>query len=144
MASNVVIDATTISSLQSQVATVQQYLTTGQYYYKGREYGAASVFPYLHTGTNNSMSVFQATVAITIKGAKETLDLVVPPNAFKNKPIVSAVVECPSAPGPMIPVLTKIDDTSKALSFDVHTITTSAFPQGGISAYVHITAISYE
>jgi hypothetical protein len=144
MASNVVIDATTISSIQSKVATVEQYLNTGQYYYKGREYASASVFPFLRTGTIQSMSVFQTTVPITINGAKETLDLVVPPNSFKNKPVVSAIVECSSAPGPMIPILTSIDTTSFAMSFDVHTITTSTIPQGGISAYVHITAICYE
>jgi hypothetical protein len=144
MASNVVIDATTISSLSSQVASVQQFLSKGQYYYKGRDYASASVFPYLNSGTIQAMSVFQTTVPITINGAKETLDLVVPPNAFKNKPVVSAVVECSSAPGPMIPILTNIDTSSYAMNFDVHTITSSTFPSGGIPAFVHITAISYE
>jgi hypothetical protein len=143
MASNVVIDGTTISSIQSQIATTQQYLNTGQYYYKGRDYASASVYPFLHTGTIQAMSVFQTTVPISITSSKVPLELVVPPNSFRNKPIVTATVECAGAPGPMVAVLTSMDTVQYSMNFDIYTITSGAITNP-ITAYVHITAIGPE
>jgi hypothetical protein len=144
MASNVVIDGTTIASLQSDLASVKQYLTQTQYYYQARNNASASVFPYLHSGTTQSMSVYQTTVSVTITAAKQSLQLVVPPNSFKDTPIVSALVECAAAPGPMSVVLTNIaTDGSYGMTFDIYTTSTSTTALN-VPAFIHITAISYE
>lgn len=142
MASNVVIDATTIASLQSNVASIQQFLTKGQYYYQGRSSASASVYPYLQSGVTQAMSVYQVAVTLTINAARQTLQLVVPPNSFKDRPIVSAIVECASAPGMMGVVLTDIASGSNGMTFDVYT--SGTIPPNGVTATVHITAISYE
>jgi hypothetical protein len=142
MASNVVIDATTITSLQSDLASVKQYLTKGQYYYQGISSASASVYPYLQSGVTNAMSVFQTSVTLTIGAAKQSLQLVVPPNSFKDRPIVSAIVECATAPGPMTVILTNVDTGSYAMSFDVYT--TGLGASQTVPATIHITAISYE
>jgi hypothetical protein len=142
MASNVVIDATTIASIQSSVATIQQFLTKQQYYYQRNSNASASIFPYLQSGNTNAMSVFQTTVSLSITAAKQTLQLVVPPNSFKDRPIVNAIVECAAAPGAMSVILTSIDPGSNGMTFDVYT--SGTIPSNGVPATIHITAIGYE
>ena len=142
MASNVVVDASTIASFQSDVASMKQYLETGQYYYSGRTQAAATALPLIPSDVTNSISIFQATVPVTIGASPTKLpSAIVPPNPFKGIPIVSAVVECNNAPGAMVPVLTYIDPTSFAMSFDIYTFGTFS---SNIQAYLHVTAISYE
>ncbi len=142
MASNVVIDASTIASIQSSVASMQQFLTKGQYYYQRNNSTGTSVYPFVHSGVTNTMSVYQTTVVLKITAAKLGIQLVVPPNSFKDRPIVSAIVECAAAPGAMSVVLTNIETGSNAMSFDVYT--NGTIPPTGVSATIHITAIAYE
>jgi len=142
MGSNVVIDQTVIAGLQSAVATINQFLVKGQYYYQGNANASASVFPYLQSGTTNAMSVYQTAVTLIVNAARQTVQLVVPPNSFKDRPIVSAIVECAAAPGLMAAVITDIATTSWAMTFDIYTL--GSIPPNGVSATIHITAISYE
>ena len=142
MGSNVVIDQTVIAGLQSAVATINQFLTKGQYYYQGNANASASVYPYLQSGTTNTMSVYQTSVTLTVNAAKQGVQLIVPPNSFKDRPIVNATIECATAPGMMSAVITDIATTSWGISFDIYT--QGSIPPNGVPATIHVTAISYE
>jgi hypothetical protein len=141
MASNIVVDATTVSSLQSDLASLKQYLTTGQYYYSGRSQATATLLPLIPSDVTNSISVFQGTQQVTISASPSMTVSFIPPNPFKNKPIVSAVVECSNPPGALVPVLINIDDVSYQMDFQIFTVGTLS---QNVTAYLHVTAISYE
>ena len=141
MASNIVVDATTISSLQSDIASLKQYLATGQYYYSGRSSATATSLPLIPSDITNSISIFQGTQEVTISSSPSSTISFIPPNPFKNKPIVSAVVECANPPGALIPVLINIADGSNQMDFQIFTVGTLS---SNVTAYLHVTAISYE
>jgi hypothetical protein len=141
MASNVVVDATTIASFQSDIASMKQYLMTGQYYYSGRNQAMATSLPLIPSDITNSISVFQATQKVVVSANPTAVISFTPPNPFKNTPIVSAVVECSAPPGAMVPVLLNITPGSYQMDFKIYTF--GSFTSN-IDAYLHITAISYE
>ena len=140
MSSNVVVDATTIASFQSDVSSIKQYLETTQYSYSGRNQTTASSIPLIPSDVTNSISIFQSTTKVTVSSNPVTSIVITPPNPFKNLPIVSATVECSNPPGAMVAVLTNIDTVSNAMTFSIYTFGTITT----IDAFLHVTAISYE
>lgn len=139
MASNVVIDATTLSSFQSDVASLKQNLEMAQYYYVDRNGTQSSNIPLIPSDVNNSISIFQATIPVTIGASPTPVTGIAMPNPFKNKPVVSAIVECSNAPGYMVPVITRLDQTSVDFL-----IFTGGMGSTNLNAYLHVTAISYQ
>jgi hypothetical protein len=143
MASNIVVDATTISSLQSDLASLKQYLTTGQYYYSGRNSSNAIGLPLIPSDITNSISIFQATQAVVVSSNPSKTITFTPPNPFKNTPVVSAVVECSNPQGALIPVLLSITPGSYQMDFQIFTYGNTA-ALTNTTVYLHVTAICYE
>lgn len=139
MASNVVIDATSLSSFQSDVASLKQNMEMAQYYYIDKN-GSQSAVPLIPSDINNSISVFQAAIKFTVGASPTPVTGIAMPNPFKNYPIVSAIVQCENAPGYMVPVITRLDKTSVDFLVYVGGMNTNA----SYDATLHVTAISYQ